>query len=128
MTINAALSELWTGDIWLPQVQARRIAQRGLYFLRGYAKLSEVFYNRNTPRFPLYPKHHLLYHTFYDLEASSYAHQFSFNPIVESCSQDEDFVGHVCRLSRRVGTRNIVPSAIRRYLISARTVWHHELY
>ena len=126
--VNAALSEMYTGDMWLSPIEATRIANRGLYFLRAYAKLAYNYNRLGLTRFPLYPKAHMLFHTFYGLLVAAKQGKYSLNAVCESCPQDEDFVGRVSRISRRCGTRAIQPSALRKYLIHCRTVWTYELY
>ena len=126
--INAALSEMYTGDMWLSPTEATRIAQRGFYFLRAYSKLAYNFNCLGLTRFPLYPKAHMLYHSFHGLLVTARQQKYSLNVVCESCPQDEDFVGRVSRLTRRSGTRGIQASALRKYLIHCRTVWTHELY
>lgn len=122
-TLNRAMSALYNSDVWMSASEASRVSDLGLYFLRAYARLAWIHYSRNEPRFPLFTKLHMLFHTFYSMYEQSRRISWVLNPIIEACPQDEDFVGKVSRTSRRVGTRKIVQSALRRYLIQCHQVW-----
>ena len=127
-TLNRALSILWTGDLWLSRQDADLAGRLGLYFLRAYIRLGEIAYQERRPRWPIYPKHHLVFHQFYYLASSAARLEYVFNNVCEACAMDEDFVGRFCRVTRRSGTRGIIRASLRKYLVCCRTVWHHELY
>ena len=127
-SLNEALSIIWSTDVWMTKQQASRAGNLGLYFLRAYLRLGELAMQERLPRYPIFPKHHMLYHCFFYLASSASQFDNVYNVVCEACSQDEDFIGKVSRVSRRSGTRAIIKGAIRRYLVCCGTVWHHELY
>ena len=47
----------------------------------------------------------------------------AFNPLVFACQQDEDTVGKVSRLSRRVNIRKVMDRTLRRYRVQAKTAF-----
>ena len=123
-TINESLSILWHGPVWLDRELADKAGQLGLYFLRCYFRLAETAYASGHPRYPLYPKHHMLYHGFHYLVSFAGRCRYVLNVICDACPMEEDFVGKVSRCSRRAGTRAIVSSAWRKYLIQAHKAWY----
>ena len=124
--LNECLRILWLEDVWLSSDVANRAGQLGKYFLRAYVRLGEIAWAHKLPRWPLMPKHHLLYHTFHELTFNASVNEWVLNPIVEATPMDEDFVGKVCRISRRCGTRGITKSCLRRYLIACHDEWQEE--
>ena len=125
-TINECLSILWHGPVWLDSGLADRAGQLGCYFLRSYFRLAEIAHESGVPRFPLLPKHHMLYHGFEYLLSSASRLRYVLNNICDTCPMEEDFVGKVSRFSRRAGTRAIVASTWRKYLIQCHELWHQR--
>ena len=44
------------------------------------------------------PKHHMLFHVLNFLQWSSDLAGYGLNPVIESCAQDEDYVGRLARI------------------------------
>ena len=125
--LNKCMHILWTGDVWLTSRTANVAGQLGMYFLRAYARLAELSHQEGLPRFPLQPKHHLLWHSFHELLTGAASCEFTLNVMVEGCAVDEDFIGKISRITRRCGTRAIIHAAWRKYLISCLQQWRREL-
>ena len=72
---------------------------------------------QNRLRFPLMPKIHYLHHGFRDMLVLSRQHPWVPNMLHSSVQLDEDMVGRVARLSRRVGSHLLMRRTLQRYLI-----------
>ena len=114
---------LLAGGLWLSQDEASSAAESGLYFLAAYGKLASLYFEQRACRYNLTPKLHCFHHVCMNLKVQSSKARFCLNPIGECTFQDEDFVGRVSRLSRRVSPRMQCQRTIERYLTATR----HEL-
>lgn len=113
---------LYRAGVWLPSALALQISPLGLTALRAHAKLAEISLELQEPRFPLYPKYHMLLHVFYFLEWRSRQAEFVESPLTDCCQVDESFIGVVARLSRRVSPKGTVTRTVDVYLTS---LWKH---
>ena len=99
---NEALRLLFRGGAWLDKSLAQQISRLGILSLRCYYALAAYHVERKLPRYPIHPKFHMLFHTYRNMQRSSTRNEWTESPCVDVCSQDETFVGFVCRSSRRV--------------------------
>lgn len=120
--MNEAFALLYRAGVWLPSTLALQISRLGLTAMRGYAKLADISLRLKEPRFPLYPKYHMMLHIFYFLEWRSAKAEFVENPLTDCCQIDESFIGIVARLSRRVSPKATVRRTVDLYLTS---LWKH---
>ncbi len=120
VSINAVFKELYRGGVWLPAATARDVGEKGLQALRGYAKLANASLQLGQPRYPLYPKFHMLLHQFYWLCWRADKADWVESPLADGCQVDEGFVGVVARLSRRVSPKQTIDRTIDLYLM---TIW-----
>ena len=51
---------------------------------------------------------------------------YAMNPVLETCAQDEDFVGRLARVCRAVSPRLTALRTIQRYQLQCREVWLSE--
>ena len=107
---------LLAGGLWLSQRESASGADAGLYFLKAYGKLARMCYEEGYCRYNLVPKLHSFHHVCLNLKAQSAEGHFSLNPLAQCAFQDEDFVGRVSRLSRRVSPRLQCQRTIEKYL------------
>ena len=75
-------------------------------------------------KFPLIPKIHPLEEILFLMEHQAKFSQWVLNPMVESCSLDEDFIGHAAYITRHVSPRLMALRTFNRYL--PRSCWIGE--
>ena len=107
--------------VFLPRSCAQVQLDAGLSFLRGYAYLADYCTRMGVTGFRLRPKlhylHHLLYETQQQLQSGS---EFVLSSSTYLCEQNEDFIGRISRVSRRVAARTAGMRTTQRYLVKVR--------
>ena len=108
-------------DLWLSRQQAQIVSDAGLHFLQCYKKLSNLCHEQRLLRYNLTPKLHCFHHLCISLQ-QGLEQGLSQLPIVlcDCTFQDEDFVGRISRISRRVSPRLQSLRTYQRYLAAAR--------
>lgn len=107
--------------LWLTKDEAATAAEAGLFFLQAYGKCARICADRNLCRYNLTPKLHFWHHICLRLH-DGVQNNLSVlqNPLADSNFADEDFVGRVSRLSRRISPRLHSERTIGRYLVATR--------
>ena len=91
--------------------------------LRGYKKLGLMALTMNMRAFILKPKNHALHHVALSIKKGLEAgHPLILNPEAHACEMNEDMIGRVSRLSRRVGTRLMDRRVLERYFLKKRAL------
>jgi len=122
--LNAALTFLYNAPLFLEGVESRYVSERGTFFVRTYTALAtECFHLQRPHLFPLFPKIHAVQHTWLTLKNESATHGYGMNPLTASCQLDEDTIGRVSRVSRRVNVRLVVLRTLQRHLMSSWNIW-----
>ncbi|OLQ13517.1 hypothetical protein AK812_SmicGene2482 [Symbiodinium microadriaticum] len=107
--------------LWLTKQEAAIAAEAGLFFLQAYGKCARICADRNLCRYNLTPKLHFWHHLCLRLHQGVQKDLlFLQNPLADSNFADEDFVGRIARLSRRVSPRMQSERTIGRYLVATR--------
>ena len=114
---NTCFRTLYGCGFWLLPNEATTAGLAGMRFLTSYLRLASWTLHEGRIRYPLMPKLHYLHHAFRDLVLSASALNWIPNPLGTSVQLDEDFVGRVARLSRRVGSALLMRRTLERYLI-----------
>ena len=114
------MRNLLKAGLWLGPAEASSCGEDGLYFLMSYGKLAELCYTANKCRYNMVPKLHCFHHICIDLAHKASLGIFQLNPLSQCTFQDEDFIGRVSRLSRRVNPRRQCLRTIQRYLVATR--------
>ena len=123
-SVNKLFTLLYSCGAWLRRHEAAEVSSLGFTVLRGIRKLADMSLLRGEPRFPLHSKNHALWHTFARLAAGSERGlDWIESPLTDSCQQDEGFVGHISRYTRRVSPQQTVARALDIYLTSLRDRW-----
>ena len=122
--LNVFMKQLYSGDFWLTGTQRDTVLASGTHFLRATARLAFLAFREGRERYPLTPKHHMMFHVLNFLQWSSDMAGFGPNPISESCAQDEDYVGRLARICRAVSPRATCLRTLQRYLLQVREVWY----
>ena len=108
---------------FLPACCARVQLEAGLSFIRGYAFMANFCSSKKVAGYRLRPKLHYMHHMLYgaqkQLEAGA---SFIFSSSVDLCEQNEDFIGRISRVSRRVAARTAGLRTTQRYLVKVRAV------
>lgn len=105
--------------LWINKEDATLIANAGMTFLQGYAKLAGIAHRNRELLWPLFPKMHFCWHIYHQLRWESSVCEWAMSPLATSVPMDEDFVGRFARLTRRVHAMSTIPSAMSRYKIYA---------
>ncbi|CAK9055486.1 unnamed protein product [Durusdinium trenchii] len=126
-SINELFRTLYRSGAWLDQATAKRVAFLGLQSMRGYRKLAVLSVALRQPRFPVYPKFHMLFHAFRFVELSAEANEWTESPLTDSCQMDETFIGVLSRYSRRVSPKDTISRTYDIYLTSLHQQWQRPL-
>eukprot|EP00438_Fugacium_kawagutii_P012347 Skav221978 [mRNA] locus=scaffold195:1042561:1043835:+ [translate_table: standard] len=122
--LNAALSFLYNAPLFLEENECRYIVDRGMHFLQQYTSLAQECYNlRKAHLFPLYPKIHAVQHWWWTLQTQADTIGYGVNPLCAACQMDEDTVGRLSRVSRRVSSRQVTLRTLQRHLVASWSVW-----
>ena len=104
--------------LWLERPCAKMLYVHIMTILRGYAVLGKASIRLHIRAFIQKPKHHGLHHIGHflkrELEKGS---SLILSPQSKSCEMNEDFLGRISRLSRRVGFRKCDLRVCHRYFM-----------
>lgn len=84
---------MYAGDVWLKRAVAVQIAQSLQYFVLASCREAYMHHERCEARFAMLPKLHTVDEISFEMMRQARVSEWVFNPIVETCSADEDFVG-----------------------------------
>ena len=94
--------------LWLQRPCARRAQHHLLRSLRGYKVCSEECLKLQLACFSLKPKLHACHHMSRDLSKQLSRHApLVLSPLIYNCEANEDMVGRISRLARRVSARTV---------------------
>lgn len=120
VAVNDFISGLYHEGVFIPKLQATRLAMRGLEFLKLYVELAQLSFSRKRQRFPLIPKGHFLHHQVLDLLHQGQQCPWAVNLLVYACQAQEDYVGKPSRLTRRTNPRTAPQRTIQRTFLAIR--------
>ena len=112
--INQALTLLYSHDLWLPKALAKHIGSLGLRHLELYQEMAAMCYVEGQALWVFMPKAHVCNHVF--LELYTCETEFCMSPLAHAVQQDEDMVGKVSRVSRRVSPMQVIKRVLERVL------------
>ena len=122
--MNYLFGYLFNSPLFLNREESLYIAHLGFSFLERYAELARYCFDvKRGWLFPLFPKLHSLHHIFIKAHLDAKSCGLSMSPLAMACQQDEDCVGRLARVSRRVSPRLTMLRTLQRYLIGAYDVW-----
>lgn len=125
IAMNELFSVLFQSDVFLVRHECDYVSSRGLFFLRQYQVMANALFRAGKPwGFPLYPKLHAFHKQMIHLKRDGSENGFSINPLLYCCQVDEDSVGRVSRLSRRVNIRKCMVRTFDRWLVAAFTAFN----
>ena len=97
-------------------------------FLKGYGMLAGASLNDTFNGWAIKPKLHLVKHAHLEIQEWLLAgHQVLVNFNLHNCEQDEDYIGRVCRLSRRLDSRRIGERVLQSCLLKSHLLYKNFL-
>ena len=112
------------GQVFIAADKARKLAKAGYTYLRCYGDLSVMAVEKELFQFAIIPKLHYFHHIVHDMWTQvKQGLEWAWNPLVDEVSMDEDYIGRVCRQSRRVDPRNVPLRTLERVLCSTAECW-----
>ena len=125
--MNEFFAYLYGAPAFLNKENSLKMSNLVQKFLSIYAFLASKCFALKQPwMFPLYPKLHALHHISLRLRHDALRVSLSMSPMMVACQQDEDTVGRVSRISRRVSPRLTMLRTLQRYLMQAYSHWVSE--
>ena len=122
--MNEMMRFLYDSGAFLSRTEAAYISSRGLFFLRAYSQMALQSFNEGRPQlYPLVPKLHALDHMMVRAHVQGQSVGYTCNLLSTACQQDEDLIGRVSRVSRRVSIRSVIHRTFQRYLAGTFAVW-----
>ena len=119
--IGVCMRTMLQASLWMSLAETSLVSESAMHFIQCYGKLATMCHERSLCLYNLTPKMHCLHHVALRLlEKSQQRIPYSMNPLAESCFSDEDFIGRVSRISRRVAPRLQSLRTIQRSLAGTR--------
>ena len=112
--INEALTSLYASDVWLTKADAREIGRKAMRYMHLYMEMASISYHSNQALFIFMPKAHACDHVFSELAGCESA--YCLNPLCHAVQVDEDMIGKVSRVSRRVSPVQVIKRVLERAL------------
>ena len=123
--INTLVKLMYVSSFWMAPSECQLFVSAGEHFLAASSRVAVLFFQKKESRFPVTPKHHMLYHTVKQVSWQYDLVRPALNPVAESCSMDEDYVGRIARVARSVSPRAVCLRTLQRYLLQVREVWYN---
>ena len=123
---NKFFGMVYRAGVWLTQDERDLAISTLGQFLGAFSRAADyAFQTLHKTRFKFQPKFHMIAEVRHLLivEAGYGGETLSINPLVWATQCDEDFVGRVAALSRKVSSRTLHKKTIERYLISLAAAW-----
>lgn len=121
--LNKMMRILYHSDVWVQKPFAMDCVKAGWHFAQSYRFLAHISKTKSERKYPMLPKLHAVEEIVKELQVQSQNSFWAYNPLVESCSVDEDFIGRCAFLSRSVSPRATCIRSLQRYLVQILQVW-----
>ena len=107
--------------LWLTRACARLQLMAGFSFYRGYLFMADFCTQAKVAGFRLRPKIHYFHHLLYEVQLQLSSNvEFVYSAAAYLCEQNEDFIGRISWVSRRVAARTSGLRTTQRYLVKTR--------
>ena len=106
--------------IWLSQEKTRDLKASAIGLTSSFSALASTCQAQQMPRYHLVPSLHAMHHFYIDAKRFLEMRprpKFSYSPGVLNCEADEDFVGKVARLTRKVHALSTTQRTLERYCV-----------
>ena len=123
--LNFWMSTLYKNNVWISSNTVGPINAAAKHFLHAYSRLAFLSHRLKEVRFGINPKIHMFWHVWRWMSDQAAGAPWVQNPMSESCSSDEDFIGKFCFLTRCVNPRTRVLRSLQRYLTQVLLLWMH---
>jgi hypothetical protein len=122
---NTFMHILYSSGLWLTRAEGIAAYTAGRMFLDKYVESASLSLGLQRTRFALKPKLHCFHHFCEAIrwQLVELNLEFALNPLVEGCQCDEDMVGKVSRLNRRVHVSTQVERTLEKYLANCYRAW-----
>ena len=105
----------------LPAACARLQVRAGMTFIRGYAWNAKLCMGLKAAGFRLRPKLHYMHHILFEAQRQlDQGDAFVLSSSLWLCENNEDFIGRLSRISRRVAAKTAGLRTTQRYLVKCR--------
>lgn len=109
----------YSHGLWLPTKCAEFMCMQGLVALRAYNYAASWGLEFGKRLFGLRPKFHSLAETVFEMKACvDRGDEYILNCVTYNCEVNEDFIGRIARISRRVDSRTCAFRTLQRYGLS----------
>lgn len=109
--------------LWMDRPCAKKNYVAVMTLLRGYVVLGRRSLDLGIRGFIQKPKHHALHHIALEVRYRLVqGDTLIANPQMTACEMNEDFMGRISRLSRRVGFRLVDLRVAQRYFLKVRAL------
>ena len=105
--------------LWMPRDCSKLLYTRLMLLLRGYKQLARHAMGLKQSGFGLKPKFHGMHHVAYSIRYDLVHHkaELVLNPLISACEQNEDTVGRISRLSRKLATKTLTQRLFQRHFL-----------
>ncbi|CAK9065242.1 unnamed protein product [Durusdinium trenchii] len=125
IAMNRFMEQLYSSELWIASDVALPLARLGEKFLSLYMDLAYEAFHAGRHHFVFMPKAHILSHVIETMMTDCQSGApYVLNPLTHAVQVDEDFVGKVSRVSRRVGVGQVIQRALQRTLMAS---WKHYI-
>ncbi|CAK9077957.1 unnamed protein product [Durusdinium trenchii] len=109
--------------LWLDRSCGQNLYARMILVAKGYNVLAKQGIDLGIVSFSMIPKYHALKHVAFQIRSQlRRGCPRILNPQIDCCESNEDHVGKVAALSRRVSTRLLTRRVIQRYFLKTRAL------
>ena len=127
---GAALSffrVMHTSGIWLSRDLARQMSDNAYTFVEAYSALANLSFQAKLARFHMEPSYHFFHHygVEYRLRIEA-GEECILSCSVDGCEADEDFVGKISLLSRKVHAATVSLRVLQRYMLTCRAIFSND--
>lgn len=115
---------LYSHNLLLPRTCASRLYLDIMVVIRGYKRVAAHCLYHGFSGFRLKPKLHAMAHIAFELrEVLKKNTEVLLSPLVWSCELNEDHIGHVARVSRKLNTKTLGLRMVQRYLLKSKAIF-----
>ena len=107
-------------NMFLTRSCGSTLIEKGRCFLNGYCILADYAFSTQWCLYAIIPKAHFTRHIIYELESQlNRGNRWLLSPLIFDCCQNEDFMGRICKMGRRIDARVMGFRILENYLIKA---------
>ena len=119
---------VYSHNLFLRRHCARRLYLHIMVVVRGYKKIAAYCLEKHLPGYRLKPKLHALAHMALEIRKGLKTKTPRLlNVLIWACEMNEDHIGHVARLSRKLATRTLGQRLAQRYLLKSKALFRRHL-